>query len=759
MATNSSDFIDLGALVRQYVKKWYYFVISVVVCLAIALLFIYVRQPKFAVRANLLVAEQETNPLEAKMGGLSSLFGADGRVDDEIFIVSSHSLYRDVVRDLGLNIRHYWRRKPLRTTFEYPTWPIDVTPQADIIDTLRRSVQFKISLDKNGKADISAKIKRKTVAEAEDVNLPFTIDTPVGQFTVSKTQYCPAGESVFSRVTISGYDGAAEELAKEVMAEIANKKSNVIQLSINTPNTDYGEAVLDDIIAQYNQRGFREKNTQGEMTEKFIDERLALISADLSKTEAEMQRYKENKGIVDLAVETQYQTEKKAEIETELLKARTQQEIMKMTVDFLNTPANAYEMIPMTVDNLGLQAAIEAYNNRIMSRNDLLRSAKGGNTALTTINDRIAMSRANIISALNNALRQQQIAVNDLQREYGAADNRLTQVPQSTREYTDMRRQQAVQQELYMYLLKSREENSMLMANTTPKGQIIDQAFTYGEPLGLSNKIIAILAFLFGIIIPPVWIYIRKIVHNRFETRQDVEKITNVPILGEMCIDRSGRQLVVAADDTSATAELFRLMRSNLLFVLNSADDKVVLMTSSSSGEGKSFISINLAATLALLNKRVLLIGMDIRNPRLAEYLNISPRFGLTQYLSSDNISIDSLISHVDDVEGLDVIVAGPVPPNPAELLLSQKVDDLFARLRGMYDYVIVDTAPIGLVSDTFTLDRIADASIYVCRANYTSLTDLVAVNEIYEQRRLKKLSLVINGSAANKTYGYGRKQ
>ena len=221
-----------------------------------------------------------------------------------------------------------------------------------------------------------------------------------------------------------------------------------------------------------------------------------------------------------------------------------------------------------------------------------------------------------------------------------------------------------------------------------------------------------------------------------------------------MCIDRSGRQLVVASEDTTATAELFRLMRSNLLFVLNDPRDKVVLMTSSTSGEGKSFISINLAASLALLGKKVLLIGMDIRNPRLADYLDMSPRFGLTQYLSSDSITIDSMISQVNDVKGLDVIVAGPVPPNPAELLLSNKVDDLFAQLRNLYDYIIVDTAPIGLVSDTFTLDRIADAAIYVCRANYTSLSDLAEVNDIYDRKRLKKLSLVINGSAANKTYG-----
>lgn len=757
--SNNSDFIDFGALLRQYIKKWYLFAISVGVCLALALLFIYVRKPVYAVRANLLVAQENSNPMEAKMGDIGALFGADGKVDDEIFIVSSHSLYRDVVRDLGLNIKHYYRRQFLKTTLEYPTWPIDVTPQAGVLDTLRRGILFKIDLNNNGKAAISAHIKRKTVAEVEDVNLPYVMDTPLGQFTIAKTQYCPANEDVYSKVTVSGYDGAAEELSLDVAAEIANKRSNVIQLSINTTNTDYGEAILDDVIRQYNLRGFREKNNQGEQTEKFIDERLVLISENLNKTEAEMQKYNEKKGIVNLGVETQYQTEKRAEIEAELLKTRTQREIMQMTVDFLNKPDNEYALIPITVENIGLQTAIQLYNDQIMSRNDLLRSAKENNTALVSANERIALSRANILSALYNALRQQQIALEDLMKEYSNTGGYLSQVPLSQREYTELRRQQEVQQGLYLYLLKSREENSMLMANTTPKGQIIDAAFTYGEPLGLGNKIIAILALLFGLMIPPVWLYVKKIFHNRFETRQDVEKVTEVPILGEMCIDRTGRQLVVASDDTTATAELFRLMRSNLLFVLNDANDKVVLMTSSSSGEGKSFISINLAASLALLDKRVLLVGMDIRNPRLAEYLDIAPRFGLTQYLSSDNVTLDSMITPIGDVPGLDVIVAGPVPPNPAELLMSRKVDQLFKTLRGMYDYIIVDTAPIGLVSDTFTLDRIADAAIYVCRANYTSLSDLAGVNDIYEHHRLKKLSLVINGSAANKTYGYGRKK
>ena len=236
-----------------------------------------------------------------------------------------------------------------------------------------------------------------------------------------------------------------------------------------------------------------------------------------------------------------------------------------------------------------------------------------------------------------------------------------------------------------------------------------------------------------------------------------MENITDVPILGEMCTDRSGNRMVVSAESTSSTAELFRLMRSNLLFVLNDPNDRVVLITSSTSGEGKSFISINLAASLSLLNKRVVLVGMDIRKPQLANYLNISPKFGLTQYLSSSAVTLDQIITPLEGTPGLDVIVAGPIPPNPAELLISQKIDDLVSELRRRYDYVILDTAPIGLVSDTFTLNRVTDASIYVCRANYTSVKDLEEVNRIYDNNRLKKLSIVVNGTASKKSYGYSK--
>ncbi|MDE6269521.1 MAG: polysaccharide biosynthesis tyrosine autokinase, partial [Muribaculaceae bacterium] len=336
---------------------------------------------------------------------------------------------------------------------------------------------------------------------------------------------------------------------------------------------------------------------------------------------------------------------------------------------------------------------------------------------------------------------------------------RLSNVPGQERTSIDKERQRKIKQEIYLFLLQRQEENAIMLANATPKGIIVDEAYTLNEPIGMSKKLVLVICLLLGLLMPPVALYLRKIILNRVETRSDVERATDVPILGEISISRSGKHLVVDKAETSSTAELFRLMRSNLLFVITPPQEKVVLVTSSIPGEGKSFIATNLAASLAILGKRVLLMGMDVRKPRLAERLNIDPRFGLTQYLAGNDIPLDKLIEHVPGCENLDVIVSGPVPPNPSELLTSNRLDKLMDELRAMYDFIIVDTAPVGRVSDTFSLNRIADASIFVVRLGHGSLSDLKVAEEIYQNKRLNKMSLAINGAPARRAYGYGEKK
>ena len=307
-----------------------------------------------------------------------------------------------------------------------------------------------------------------------------------------------------------------------------------------------------------------------------------------------------------------------------------------MAAEFLQSEANRFAMVPINVENEGLQGAISAYNELLMRRAELSAAARPDNLEMQRIEQRIEMNRQSLQQTMNSARESAQTAVRDIRQQMAATQSQLGQFPLQEREYINLYRQKEVKSQLYFFLLKRSEENAMMLANATPKGQIIDEAYTMSEPLGLGKKAIMLIALLLGLCIPPLWLYIRKLIYNHFENRNDVERVTDVPIIGEMCIDRSGRRLVVTADDTSSTSELFRLMRSNLLFVLNDSNDKVVLITSTSSGEGKSYISINLAATLAMLGRRTLLVGMDIRNPQLENYLGVAPRFGLTQYLASE---------------------------------------------------------------------------------------------------------------------------
>lgn len=751
----NSDFIDVRAILRDYLSKWYWFVISIVVCAGIGLLVAKVKKPVYSVNASVLISQDDKGGM-ASLGAIGDLFGSKGKVDDEIFVISSHSVYRDVVRDLGTYKTHYVRRGFLNTVLAYPEYPVDVIAAPGVVDTLRTGISFKIKIDDKGRVDVKAKAKKKVVAEVEKAKLPVALETPYGRFVVDTTAAFVPGKVVKTTIGLQGFDAAAESLAEDVSASIGSKRSNAIRLGIKTTNIEYGRDVLNEIIEKYNARGIAEKNLQGEKTAEFIDERLALISGDLNEAEADIQSYKEQKGIVDISLDVSYQSAKRGRLEPRLTDAEIQAEIVKMAGEFIADPANNYSLIPMNVDNKGLQEAITAYNELVLERINISANAKPNNRALKMIDEQIDAMRSNIATSVAKAYDNLMVSIRDMRAELNSATGRLSYVPAQEREFLNMKRQQEVKQQLYLFLLQKREETAMMLANAVPKGIIVDEAYALNEPVGMSRKMILLIALIIGLCLPPVIIYLRKLLRTKFDTKDEVESMTDVPVLGEISLDRSGRSLVVGAADTSSTTELFKLLRSRLPFVLGGDGSKVIMMTSTQSGEGKTFVSINLAAALSLLDKRVLLIGMDIRKPRLAEYLDIKPRFGLTQYLASTDISLDSLIVNDPAVQSLDIITAGPVPPNPAELLTSRRLDGLLAELRGRYDYIVIDSAPVGMVSDTFTLDRLADATIYVVRADYTTRSDLRFIDEIHEQGRLKKLCLVVNGTATRRGYGYG---
>ena len=757
MAENkSSDIIDIRATIDMYLSKWYLFVIAIVACMALAFAFLKVRKPKYGVRANVLIQVDNVNPLSA-MGAVGDLLGSKGRVDDELYVITSHSLYRDVIKDLGTNQLHYVKQGFMKSPLTYPNAPLEVITPDGLADTLATAISFKVKIDKNGLADVKAKVRRSVIGEAENAKLPVTLHTIYGDYTIDTTRYYVAGEPVTDKILFMGYHAAAEDLSEDIHTEIASKRANAIELAINTQSADYGKAVLNKIIEEYNKRGIKEKNLQGEKTAQFIADRLLILSEGLTEAELAIQDYKEKNKLTDFKADAEYQFTKKGLLEGDLLSAETNSEIIKMVLDFLSDPQNAYSLVPAAIDNKGLQDGIENYNKVVLQRMEMLNTARPNNKALQLLNEQIDAMRANILSSVKKNYESSLIAVKDLRREKEEADSRLGSIPRQERDFLNLKRQQLVKQELYTFLLKRNEETAMLIANAVPKGIIVDEAYTLNKPMGLSNMMVMLIALLLGCAMAPAYLYIKKLLRSKFETREEAEKVLDAPVLGEISTTRSAGKLVVKPRSTSSVVELFRLLRTNLLFVLNDRNDKVVLMTSTRSGEGKTFISINLAASIALMEgKRVLLIGMDIRKPEIANYLSVAPTPGLTQYLAGTESDLDKIIRTDVGVPNLDIIVAGPIPPNPAELLASDKVDELIAALRKRYDYIIIDSAPVGMVSDTFVLDRVADATVYVTRVNHSTFTDLKYINEIYDHHRLKKLSVVINGTNARKGYGYG---
>lgn len=759
MATrkNSADFIDFHGIVKDYLSKWYLFVISVIICLLVGWLFSRKYHRDTAVRANVLISQDDNNPFGATSeggggGGLGMLFGNQANVEDEIFVFSSHSLFRDVAKSLGLDRKHYVRTGFLRDELAYPDFPVDVTADG-VADTLGTSLVFKIKVDKSGLADISVKEKKNTLYKKSDVKLPATVKTDYGTYLVSTTPSYPKGEEVKSTIVFSGFETVAEGLMEEVKSDIPSKRGNVISLGYDTPNASYGKDVLNELIVKYNERGIKEKNIQGEQTASFLEDRISLIGNDLDEAEKAIQNYKNENKITDLSTETSYQHGKRVQMEAALFEAELNNEMLKLARDFFADSLTKADPAPLTLAGID----VEPYNNLILERTRLLNNARPDNIALKVLDRNIELSRKNMLKSINASLRQSQLRLNELNAEEIKAKSKLSGVPAKEREYIGMRRHQLMKEHLYTFLLERNEENSILLANSTPKGKIIDYAYTLNTPLGVSNKVIYLIFFIIGLLLPPVGIYLWKIVRNKFENRRELERYVSAPVLGEICVDKSGRKLVVTEKDTSSVTELFRLLKVSLRFMLSDKSERVVLVTSTVSGEGKSFVSSNLAATLSLEeDKKVLLVGMDIRNPQLENYLDIHPAYGLTNYLSSSTVEIDSIINPLPGYRNLDVITAGPIPPNPSELIASKKVRDLFEILRKRYDYIIVDSAPVGMVSDTFTLAEISDMTVYVTRVNYTSITDLRFIESIYEDNRLKKLSVVINGTSAKKGYGYG---
>ena len=537
-------------------------------------------------------------------------------------------------------------------------------------------------------------------------------------------------------------------------------------ISLKNSSLQRGQDFINQLLEMYNRNTNNDKNEIAQKTAEFIDERISIISKELGSTEADLETFKRDAGITDLTSEAQIALAGNAEYEKKSVENRTQISLVNDLRKYLK--GNEYEVLP---SNVGLQdaaliGAIERYNEMLVERKRLLRTSTENNPTIVNLDTSIRAMKANVQATLEGTLQGLMITKSNLDREASRYSRRISNAPGQERAYVSIARQQEIKAGLYLMLLQKREENAIALAATANNAKIIDEAIADDTPVSPKRSMIYLIALVLGVGIPVGIIYLIELTKFKIEGRADVEKLTSVPIIGDIPLtdeknDKNG-SIAVFENKNNLMSETFRNIRTNLQFMLDN-DQKVILVTSTVSGEGKSFVSANLAISLSLLGKKVVIVGLDIRKPGLNKVFHLSNKEkGITQYLSNPETDLMELVQPSDINKNLFILPGGAVPPNPTELLARNGLDKAIEILKQNFDYVIMDTAPIGMVTDTLLVGRVADLSVYVCRADYTHKAEYTLINELAIEKKLSKLCTVINGVDLKKRkygyyYGYGK--
>lgn len=754
-----SEFVNVGDIILKYTRYWKWFLVSGITCLFIAIAYIKTVDPTFLVVSNVKLRTEEEGAKIAsslvRSFGLGGLGGSDN-IDDESAVMSSQSHMRDMIYGLGLYTTYDLKKFPFDKSM-YNTSPVSLTVDRGVVDTLSMPIEFKISV-KDKSVKVKAEVDGDKIGESEFASLPAELKTPYGNFTLNYSGKCIDKNSYIIEVVLAGLDYAAEKFREKIIIGAPSNSSDIIILSIRDVNKERGKDILNKLVDLYNEDAKTDKNSEAENTAEFIKDRIDLLSRELNDQEKHLENFKKENNITDITSESTVFLEKYNDLQERNTEINIQLSIADMLENFISDPKNKYELIPTNtaVSNNTLEA-IRNYNTALLERTHLLQNTTEQNPVVVSMNERIGLLRKNVETSIRNARRDIGIRKKDWAGLENEMQSRIAEMPKQEREYLEIERQRKVKSDLYVFLLTKMEETQLTLASTTPKAKIIDGAYNIWKPVAPRKMVTFGIALLFAVMIPVLIIYLLDIFKTKIASKEELEEATSVPVLGEICLDKTANNITVAEGISTSTAELFRLVRTNLQFLMK-RNQKVILVTSSISGEGKSFFTVNLALSFSLIkNKKVVLIGLDIRNPKLTEYLSVKIKDGMTMYLASDDMKPEEVIVHRPDLHpNVYVIPAGPIPPNPSELLLNDRLEEMFAYLREHFDYIIVDTAPVGMVSDTFCLDRISDATVYLFRANYTNKSYLKLAESIVEEQKLKNLSIVINGTTTKAAYGYG---
>lgn len=746
--TAPKESLGTSNFLRTAIRHWWLFALSFIFCFGI--LFLYLRKtlPSYIVSSTVLVDDQSLSFAgigNSKGNSMlkSMIGGGDVNVFNEIEILASENLAAKTVDALDINCRYYEKTGFLKKQDHYGTSPIIVEAPKELFDTLSVTLPFKIKVYADGKTDITVKKGMfSNYAELKGVELPATVKTPFGLFVVKPTQYFTPKHEYSITASVAGNIPAALELQKDMTVDLKAKKTDIVYMDVMDNDVKRGRDILNTLVRLYNERGMKESDTQGMTTARFIDERLSLIYKNLMGSEAEIEAYKKAHNLIDPVAQAKTTIIKGETSESAIIALETQYRIASMIKGFITDPANKHSLIPFESDSLSAKM-VRSYNALITQRQHLETSAKADNPALVQLDQQLNAMRENMLGSVNNALGAMRIKIDKAKDVQGESKGDMSQFASTERETRTLYRNQAIQNELYIFLLQKREENALKMAAAQPKGKLVDEAYATSEPVKPKKPLLAFVALMMTFAIPFCILYVKKMLKNKIGSQDELEAITPAHLLGQIYHARED-ELQVIADTNTKNAELFRYLRGNVQFVLPESTDKVVLVTSAVAAEGKSYIAANVASSLALMGKKVALVELNLRKPSLGEMFGIIASKGMSDYLSNGEVSLHDIVSTTAD--GLDVYVAGTVPPNPSELLQGSRTAQLMEQLREQYDYVVVDSASLATASDTFSLTNQANATVVVLRANSTKQAYVKWINRLMAEGKLSNVGFVLNG-------------
>ncbi|HLW62365.1 MAG TPA: polysaccharide biosynthesis tyrosine autokinase [Flavobacterium sp.] len=749
MIEEKENTINLKEELFKYLVHWRWFVLSVFLAVVCAVLYIKFTPKSYNVATKILIKDEKSNDLANQLTAFSEmsvLGGGKNNIENEIEILKSRTLIYTTLDSLNFDIK-YIDNSGIIPVDLYKNTPIEVLWK-------NKNISETITIVVNNVNDTNFSVTVNDTKLGES-SFGETISSEFGNFVINKISVTELKEievKVFPKMRL------AENFQKRLNITPSSKTSSVIEISVIDHTPEKAADFLNTLVYNYNLAGIKDKRFISENTSEFISERLDIISNELGDVESEVEGYKSTNSLSDIQTEVKIYLDKLSEVERAVLENETKINIVNEVINHISK-TKYDDLVPsgLLKEDVSSEGIIQEINQLILEKQRMSHSATDSNPAYIRAEEQIRSLKANLAASLKRSLGSLQIIKNDYKRQEAEMQSKLAQVPRQEREFRMIDRQQKVKEALYLFLLQKREETNITLAATDTNAKVIDKAITTNKPVAPKTMIVLLAALVIGGLLPFIYIYVQNLLDTKIKNRFDITDNSNVPFLGDIPTSESSTDLIEISSRSSA-AEAVRIVRTNLDFILSEKKEdecKVIFVTSTISGEGKTFVSANLAATFSLSGKKVLLMGLDLRNPKLYEYVNVNP-LGVSNYISTNNKSIEEFITPVNGYKNFDVLSSGSIPPNPTEILMSTKIKELFEILKQQYDYIIVDTAPVSLVTDTLLVSKYADASVYVVRANKIDKEMLRIPNELYKENKLNKLTIVLNDSDVTKGYGYG---